>query len=335
MPSDERGQASVEWTALTTVLALALAAVLALAGPRLPGEALAREVLSKIACAASLASDCARGEIDPLTAAYGAEVGPLVGAVAPRISYEAGMRALPVDPRSCRSTDCSDATRLGAVSASDAGEPVTAFVRVIDCRGASPADRLLARAGLDAYRPHRAVPQDLGSAVEQSGVPCVADEAGNLYIQFWFFYPYSNTHLPGEWMGEAFGAGEVGGHVDDWETYQVKITPEGRFARASSHQGFNYAPDARGLLSDAGVAPREGWGPDVGSLHVSAGSHAGHAAVDPIDRHGGPERWTDAGDLRLIPLEPIVDDLGRLDFVVKPPWQRDLWLETELDRTGY
>ena len=334
MRRGERGQASVESTALSLIVAAVIAAVLAAAGRQLPGVELADRIASKLACAASLATECGEAE-GPLTAAYGPEVAAIVAAARPRIAYEDGMLALPVDFRSCRETSCSDAHALGAVSASDAGEAASAFVRVIDCRGAGAVDRLLAGESLDAYEPRPGEPDGLAAALAVAGRPCVAEQAGNLYVQFWFFYPYSNTHLPGEWMAELGPGGEVGAHVDDWETYQLKITSDGRFARASSHGSFNYAPDARGLLSDPGIAPRAGWGPDIGSLHVSAGSHAGHASADPVQRRDGPQRWTEPSDLRLIPLEPLASELGGYSFAIKPPWERDLWFDTELERSGY
>ena len=53
----ERGQASVEWTGLLLLVALALGAVVALA-PRVEGRSLGAAVARRIACAAG--GDCVR-----------------------------------------------------------------------------------------------------------------------------------------------------------------------------------------------------------------------------------------------------------------------------------
>ena len=47
--------------------------------------------------------------------------------------------------------------------------------------------------------------------------------------------------------------GGVGYHEDDWESYQLRITPDGADARASSHNGYDYEGGPRNWLSDAGV----------------------------------------------------------------------------------
>ena len=92
------------------------------------------------------------------------------------------MRALPVDYRSCREDACAEGAESGPVSESLDGEPVTAFVHVVDCRD--------------------------GAASE--GYDCAGDRAGRLYLQYWLYYPGSAT-------ARAL-LGDAGAHPDDWET---------------------------------------------------------------------------------------------------------------------
>jgi hypothetical protein len=179
------------------------------------------------------------------------------------------MAALPVDFRTCRSPACADGPAGGRVSRSSAGRPATAFTHVIDCRAPGPA----------------------GAA----GYDCTGDRAGRLYVQYWTYYADSAT-------SRAI-LGSRGYHPDDWESYQVRINPDGSVdARASSHNGFNgadnpavdWASDASGELPGAsrvrevaertGLRARRGWTRSEGTLFVSGGSHAGHAAEGDLGR---------------------------------------------------
>ncbi|MDQ2939636.1 MAG: hypothetical protein M3R23_03800, partial [Actinomycetota bacterium] len=207
----ERGQASPEWVGLIMLVALLVAGALAGLGPLPLGVSLARSVGAKLICAIELSDSCHR---DPeLTAAYGADLAQAVREHAPMIFYEHGMRALPVDFLACRSASCGDAAGEGRVWHTDRGGPATAFVHVIDCRAGKPA----AFAG--ANRP----------------ADCSGSRAGNLYIQYWLYYAESAT-LRGVPV-----VGAKGYHLDDWESYQVRVGPDGdRDARASSHNGYNY-----------------------------------------------------------------------------------------------
>ncbi len=302
---EQRGQATIEWVALVMLVALAAAAALAAAGARLPGAGLARAIASRIACAVSLSSACRR---DPaLVAAYGEELAQLLRHHAPEIGYETGMSALPVDFRRCRSTACGDGRPLGLVSRTATGEPVTAFVHVIDCRGAARVRAALA------------------------GVDCSGRRAGRLYLQYWFYYADSAT-LRGVPV-----AGRRGFHRDDWESYQVRIGPGGADARASSHHGYNYALSRRNWASDAGIRslraatetvglrPRGGWGPETGRLFVAGGSHAGSA------RGGGAIRATRRRGVRLVPIEPLAS--GDASFAITPPWLKLVYLDPESPET--
>ncbi|MDP9188322.1 MAG: hypothetical protein M3O25_03635, partial [Actinomycetota bacterium] len=203
--------------------------------------ALPSELAERLVCAVRLSSGC-RSE-PKLVGAYGADVAARMRAHAPTILYEDGMSALPVDYRRCREDACAAGAGEGHVTRSDADEPVVAFTHAVDCRS------------------------DSAAASEAAGADCSGERAGNLYLQYWFYYPGSasgegSTPLRGAIRGATAALGKPSYHPDDWESLQIRIAPDGRrFARASSHKGYN------------------GWGPDVGTLYVSGGSHAGNARV--------------------------------------------------------
>jgi hypothetical protein len=232
------------------------------------------------------------GDEPALIAAYGTEVGELARDHMPDLSFEEGSRALPVDWRRCRSAPCADGRGEGLVQRTDAGLPVTAFVHVLDRR-----------------------PQ------------------GALYIQYWLYYPDSAT-FRGVPIVERSGY-----HPDDWESVQVRIGEDGRVdQRASSHHGYNHRAGASNLASDAGLGPlREleeavgvradnGWGPETGVLLVSGGSHAGNLGDDL------GARYTPAGSVHLVPLEPIAAT-DSTAFAVTPPWLKRVWRDPEAEGT--
>jgi hypothetical protein len=292
----ERGQGTVEWIGLVLLLALAMLAALAV-GVRVPGASLARAIGDRIICAASLAGGC--GDEPTLIAAYGTEVGKLVRQHMPTLAFEEGSRALPVDFRRCRSSECSDGTGEGLVHRSDERLPVTAFVHVIDCREG------------DAER------------TEASGADCSGERAGNLYIQYWTYYADSAT------LRDIPVAGEKGYHADDWESVQFRFRPDGRVdQRASSHHGYNHSRGIGNWGSDTGVVRRDGWGPATDLLLVSGGSHAGNAI-------GFPEipRFTPGRRVHLIPLESIAAT-STAAFAVSPPWLKKVWLDPEAEGTS-
>jgi hypothetical protein len=329
-----------------------------LVGVRLPGMVLAHEIGERIICAVRLSYGC---RSDPqLAAAYG-ELASEVRENAPRIVYERGMKALPVDFRGCRSPSCSDGPGGGRVTRSLSGEPVTAFTHVIDCR--DPA------------------------AAASAGYDCGGERGGRVYIQYWAYYGDSATSRSTPVLGAA------GYHRDDWEAYQVRINSDGSVdARASSHNGYNgsddvvmdWASDASGKLPGAslvrdgserlGLRDERGWTPSEGTYYVSGGSHAGHAAEGSLrralagllatdllalrgDRLRGPlgraeerhrqellagrvdsmffgpgARMTPRGSLRLIPLERLAGRGGH-SFAINPPWRKRVWLDPEYDGT--
>jgi hypothetical protein len=291
----ERGQATPEWIGLVLLVAMAITTVAA-AGVRVPGADLGRAVAERVACAATL-SDCA-GEAGALALAYGPELAGLIAEHAPRLEYEEGMRALPVDFRSCREDACAEGPESGAVAASHEGEPVTAFVHVVDCRDPTAAGR--------------------------EGYDCSGDRSGNVYLQFWLYYPGSAT---------ARGLlGDAGAHPDDWESFQVRLGPGGRAeARASSHHGYNGT--AGNWLTDAGLAESVAWTATDGSYLISGGSHAGRVGRpgrrSPLER---AVRWTEPGSLALVPLAPLAGH--RVRFAVSPPWEKLVYRDPEHAGTG-
>jgi hypothetical protein len=304
----ERGQSTVEWVGLLALVGLLLGGLLA-AGIRVPGADLARLVASRMLCAASLADGC--GDQPILLAAYGDEVGRLVREHMPTLVFERGSRALPVDFRRCRHTDCGDGPSDGLVHRTERRLPVTAFVHVVDCR-AEAAERS-----------------------EAEGFDCSGSRAGNLYIGYWTYYVDSAT------LRDLPVVGDKGYHEDDWESVQIRIGADGEVSqRASSHNGYNYEGGVANWGSDAdfdplrelaetlGARSHNGWGPETGFLLVSGGSHAGAAAGDR-----GLDRFTPGRRVHLIPLEPIaVTDTT--PFAVSPPWLKQAWRDPEAEGTN-
>lgn len=303
----ERGQGTVEWVGTVCVVSLLLVALIAV-GVRVPGDGLARALAQKLLCAVSLADGC--GDEPAMIAAYGTEVGDLIRDHVPTLAFEEGSRALPVDFRRCRSTRCGDGAAEGLVYRTDRGLPATAFVHVVDCREGERADS------------------------EAVGARCSGSRAGNLYLQFWFYYADSAT------LRDVPIAGDAGYHEDDWESVQFRLRPDGSVdQRASSHHGYNYELGVANWGSDAGIGPLEdlveelgarapnGWGPRTGLLLVSGGSHAGNAA-------GGDrgDRFTPGRRVHLIPLEPIAAG-DRTSFAVSPPWRKKVWFDPEAEGT--
>lgn len=297
----------MEWVGTVCLVSILFVALVAV-GARLPGDGVARALVKKLLCAVSLADGC--GDEPAMIAAYGTEVGKLIREHVPTLAFEEGSRALPVDFRRCRSTRCADGEEEGLVHRSGSNLPVTAFVHVVDCREGEREDS------------------------EAGGMDCSGRRAGNLYLQFWFYYADSAT------LRDLPIAGEEGYHADDWESAQVRIRPDGSVdQRASSHNGYNYELGVANWGSDAGIGPLEdlaeelgarapnGWGPQTRLLLVSGGSHAGNAA-------GGDRgsRFTPGRRVHLIPLEPIAAG-DRTSFAVSPPWEKKVWFDPEAEVT--
>jgi len=305
----ERGQGTVEWVGTLLVVSLAMLGLVA-AGVRVPGAPLAQAIASRILCAASLADGC--GDEPTLIAAYGSEVGELARRHMPTLVFEEGSRAVPVDFRRCRSTECGDSSEQGLVHRTDEGLPVTVFVHVVDCRKGHAEE------------------------AEADGADCSGAHGGNLYLQYWTYYADSAT-LRGVPI-----AGPKGYHHDDWEGVQLRIRPDGSVdERASSHNGYNSGLTSyRNWGSDADIGPLKagaeavgargvnGWGPETGYLFVSGGSHAGNT----LDLTDG-DRYIPGRRVHLVPLENIATT-SAAHFAISPPWLKKVWLDPEAAGTG-
>ncbi|MEX0620159.1 MAG: hypothetical protein WD181_01100 [Solirubrobacterales bacterium] len=317
--SGNAGQATVEWVGLVTLTA-ALFAALALVAGSIPGTALVHSVSRSILCAASLSTDCfSEGSLEE---AYGAEVAAMIRANTPDLFFGPDLLGLPVDFRSCRSPACADPPDEGVIGESTAGEPVTLFTRVVDCRDGRRAD------------------PDGSDGVAGSG--CTAEAEGNIYLQYWAYYPESAS-LRGLPVLE-----EQGYHRHDWESVQFRIGPDGKVdQRASSHAGYNHTRSAANWGSDigsglirqiteaAGFRERGGWGISRRTLLVAGGSHAGNVGGS-ISEGRYPTR-TPARLIRLIPLESIQGGslVRPADFdPITPPWRKSVWYEPESEGTG-
>jgi hypothetical protein len=282
---------------------LVLAALAWGAGARIPGWLLAKAVAERIVCAVRLSEDCA--DEPELEAAHGSELAATLRAHAPTLLYEEGMTALPIDYRHCREDHCAAGGGEGAVSRSDGGSAVVAFTHVIDCRAEAAA------------------------ATEAAGMDCSGPRARNLYLQYWLYYPGSatgegSTPLKRPIRTVSTKLGHSTYHPDDWESYMVRIGPAGRFARASSHHGYRY--ERPWWPVEARRFP-DGWGPEVGTVYIAGGSHAGRA--------GGRRsvlRTTKDHRIRLIPIETLADR-DAASFAVTPPWRKRVFVDPEYQGT--
>jgi len=179
----------------------------------------------------------------------------------------------------------------------------------------APGDRRL-----DAHRTHAGKRATVFTHVVRRG--------GRTYIQYWLYYPDSNSAFAGSdhmWNSTPlrYAKRYPGYHPDDWESYQVRIDRDGKtWVRASAHD--HYKGCKRGWCKNR-------WTPRTGWTRVSRGSHAGH-----IPEHGQRrERTSTADALRLVPLEKLP---GRsryrpLDEGIKPPWKKEVWKEPSSNGT--
>lgn len=131
------------------------------------------------------------------------------------------------------------------------------------------------------------------------------------YVQYWAYWPDSS------WNGVA------GRHADDWESFQVRIDPDGTaWARASAHRGYTgkrVGPD----LNLNQVRPqwvperwRRGWTRYAGGYAIARYSHAGYVT----DEAGV------AATLR--PLEGLPQR-----YAVTPPWRKAVYSDPESSAT--
>ena len=241
------------------------------------------------------------GEDARLETAYGAERAGFVRAYAPGIVYEPGTLTLPVDFRNCRAHSCADAPDLRGydVWRSDSGRQATVFTHLSDLRAAG----------------------------------------GDLYIQYWLYYPDSTYNGPAWHVNRATRGGILaytpagliagvvaGHHDDDWESYQVRISGSGRvLARASAHNGYSGHkrwPNTNELPNWAHVKQSGAWTPVTGWTRVSRGSHAGHIVDGPAN-----ERRTAADGVAIVPIETLSSPALAHRFAVIPPWLKPVYAD--------
>jgi hypothetical protein len=239
---------------------------------------------------------------------------------APALLYEEGMTALPVDFRACRSDACAQGSESGAVTRTREELRTVAFTHVIDCRPGHVTD------------------------TEGWGGDCSGSRRGNLYLQYWLYYPGSataegGTPLKGPIRGVSTALGHPSYHPDDWEGYQVRIGHGGSVARATAHRGYSYEVD-RPLVPytlarapggswrwERTPVPVNGWGPEGDSYYISGGSHAGAARIQR-----SVSRTTKDGRLMLIPLETL-PERHSYSFAVSPPWRKRVYFDPEYGGT--
>ncbi|MBK5231486.1 MAG: hypothetical protein JJE13_00695 [Thermoleophilia bacterium] len=312
LPIEAHGQSTVEWIGLV-LLVTALMAGLTVAGARVPALGLVHSISKQMLCAASLSGYCDR---EPsLDLAYGESAADLVRRNTPDLFYGRDLLGLPVDYRTCRSPYCAEAAAGGELRESLAGEPVTLFTRVLDCRA------LTVRT--------------------DPAADCDGERAGFLYVQYWAYYPESAS-LRGVPVLEVEGY-----HRNDWESVQVRIGPDGEVSqRASSHSGHNHdrsfvnwgSDIGWGFLSGAaeelGLREPGGWGERTGRYLIAGGSHAGNVDGDDLGNYPG---HTPARYIHLVPLEIVRSDPiarpARFDPIT-PPWEKRLWRDPEEPGTG-
>ncbi len=322
----ERGQATVELVGLLLLCCLTFGALLTLRGG-FDGRDFGGFLVRHFVCAVG-------GRCDPderrLADAYGERDAATVRALAPNLVYERGERELPVDWRRCRQVRCSTAPDDPSLDAhvTDGGRA--------DGKGRATAFTRLIR------------------------------RQGRLYLQYWLYYPDSNTALAGSdklwersWLLPRVrrllsGTPDYPGfHKDDWEGVFVRVDPDGStWMRASSHGHFQGCQ-----WRDC----RDRWVQSTGWVRVSRGSHSGHvpfrseSAWQSPERTGNPRRFplvapprriplvpgrdleerSSTGEgLRLVPLETRDHRRYRpLEPDVKPPWRKDAYADPESEES--
>jgi hypothetical protein len=319
--ADERGQATIEWVALVSLVAVALGALVAF-GPHVDGRSYGGFLARAILCAARGGCDDGRSG---LQLAYGPRDAALVRGYAPSIVYEPGEKEIPIDYRRCRATSCGNAPadRSLDVSQTSAGLPATAFTHVVH-------------------------------------------QGGSTFIQYWLYYPDSNTTWAGSdtaykvvsspldlghklWGGVPKAPRYPGFHNDDWEGYQVRIDADGEASvRATAHHGYQWCKQRQ---------CHNQWGDWTGWTRVSRGSHAGHIplrtslrgvrlegslpfvsgtyrvkspAYPGVDVH---ERTTVGADLTLVPLESVDQSAAPEFDNITPPWAKPVYRDPLSDST--
>src|SRR5436190_4732838 len=302
--TSERGQATIEWTAVMLLVALVLSAAAAFV-PVVDGRSFGSFLAHAIVCA--IRGGCDEG--DPaLEAAYGTADAELIRRFAPNIVYEPGTHTLPVDFRRCRSHHCSDAPDDQSLDTarSSRGTPAAAFTHVV-------------HRGADTFLQYWFYYPDSNSVLGPSSA----------------IWNNSPLVLAGRYPGF---------HRDDWEGYQVRLGADGRVVvRATSQDGYQSCKQKQchnkwtritgwtrvskgshaGHISLEPLYVRDGHvqlAPDLSLMRPY-----GYRPLYPgIDLH---ERTTGGAALRLIPIEtlsPTVRGETQWDGI-SPPWREEVY----------
>jgi len=307
----EAGQATVEWTGLVTLVAVAFTALVAFV-PAIDGRSAGSWLAHTILCA--VRGGCAAAGGDALAAAYGRSDAELVRRYAPNIVYEPGTYTLPVDFRRCRSHRCSDAPddqTLDATRSTHTGEPAAAFTHVVRRGGETFIQYWL-------YYPDSTT-GFRGTRRAWDKSPLI--RAGR--------YP--------------------GFHPDDWEGYQVRIGGDGEArVRASSHHWYQGCKErqcrnrwigwtgwtrvSRG--SHAGHIPyRTQWGVHPARRRGPASRHV-EGYRPRLPGRDLRERTPSAAALELVPIETLPADALATEFEVTPPWLKEVYSDPLSDSTS-
>lgn len=294
--SSSRGQSTIEWVGLITLIA-GLMATFAAAGIQAPALGLAHSVSTRILCAASLSGSCAgEGSLD---AAYGEELAGLVRSGAPTLMYGRDMLGLPVDYRTCRSPYCADGTGEGEVSESTAGEPVTLFTRVIEREGSTYVQYW-------AYYPESA---------SLRGAP-VLEQKG---------------YHPHDWESIQIRVA-ADGTISERASSHAGYNHSRSAANWGSDMGWGFATD---LTEAVGLREKGGWGEPTGRYLIAGGSHAGNVDGELGDDEYPsytPARLIRLVPLESIKDGPLARP-ARFDPIT-PPWEKEVWTEPEAEGTG-
>ena len=166
----------------------------------------------------------------------------------------------------------------------------------------------------------------------------VVRRGGRLYIEYWFYYPDSNSTVlasdklwglsPAAQLVTRLATGKPGYpgfHLDDWEGHEVRVDPDGRISvRSTTHGGWQWCKSCKGQ-----------WGPRTGWTRVSRGSHSGHVPtrwgiVPVVPGRALRERTSTPEGLRLVPLETVRRRGYRpLAEGISPPWRKRAWDDPE------
>ena len=314
----ERGQTTVEWTALVLLVACALGAMVTVA-PRVDGRSFGGFIAHSIVCAVRGGGCDAGGE--ELARAHGVADAELLRRYAQGLVYEPGTYVLPVDPRECRSHRCADAPDdrdLDVHASKRGGVRATAFTHVVRRDGSTYLQYWL------YYPDSTSTVGNIAGAWNRVADVAQSDAGAG---------PEAPKPYPGY-------------HPDDWESVQVRIDRSGQaWVRASSHHGY------QGCKSRACANE---WTAATGWSRVSRGSHAGHI---PLRERGGQltlslrdgfgttprsysprypgvdlrERTTSAAGLRLVPVDSLPRDMR---FQVSPPWEKEVYRDPRSNSTG-